>query len=100
MTPSINRLAEVALAVGTNIMEQEWEGVTNDFKADSPGNFDEFKTWIQNYHYYEGVVLAMGGNLDQIIVQLEADYDELTALAGIVTAEEQKESEVLIDELL
>ena len=82
MTPSINRLAEVALAVGTNIMEQEWELVTNEFGADAPGNFDEFKTWIQGYYYYEGVVLAMGGNLDQIIVQLEADYDELSAVVG------------------
>jgi hypothetical protein len=83
MTPSINRLAEVALAVGPNIMAQEWDLIVDDFGAFGPDDFDGFKTWIQDFHYYEGVVLAMGGNLDKIIAQLEADYDELTAVAGM-----------------
>ena len=78
MTPSINRLAEVAESVGNSIIEREWNFVAAEYvDRDGAESFDEFKTWIKDYNYYEGVVLACAGNLDRIMAKLQEDYVEL-----------------------
>ena len=98
MTPSINRLAESAKILGQYICRNEFGLVEDEFIASM--SFEQFCDWIQGYNYYHAVVCMCEGQEAGIKAQLRADYDELTDLTSIVTAEEQEESKVLIDELL
>lgn len=82
MTPSINRLAESAKALGEYIQECEFELVREEFGNAPIANFSQFSRWVTGYMYYNALVCACGGNEQNVVAALEQAYDELTAVAG------------------
>ena len=82
MTPSINRLADSAKALGEYIQECEFELVREEFDPAYITSFEQFARWITGYMYYNALVCACGGNEQNIYNALVQAYDELTAVAG------------------
>ena len=82
MTPSINRLADSAKALGQYIAESEFELVESEFVNAGPMPLEQFLRWVTGYQYYHAIVCICGGNEDEVVGQLTEDYDELTAVAG------------------
>lgn len=82
MTPSINRLAESAKALGEYIQECEFELVREEFGNAPIANFSQFARWVTGYMYYNALVCACGGNEQNINNALAQAYDELTAVVG------------------
>jgi hypothetical protein len=82
MTPSINRLASAAEALGAYIIDAEYIMVRDDFSPKRTPDLGTFKEWVTNFQYYNAVICVHSGQIDNIDAQLESDYDELTALLG------------------
>jgi len=88
MTPSINRLAVAAEALGAYILDAEYTQVREDFNDSDVTSLDSFKEWVTNYQYYNALVCACGGQIGDIDNELRNDYEELvvdfarTALAA------------------
>lgn len=82
MTPSINRLAESAKALGEYIQECEFELVREEFDNADISCFEQFVMWVTGYMYYNALVCACGGNEQNINNALVQAYDELTTVAG------------------
>jgi hypothetical protein len=82
MTPSINRLANSAKALGEYVMESEFSLVEDEFCASSVSSYEQFARWVTGYRYYDAMVCACGGTLGDVLTQLQADYEELVELRG------------------
>lgn len=82
MTPSINRLAESAKALGQYYAEFEYDLVEQEFAQAGGMNFEQFARWVTGYQYYHTIVCICSGVESDIMKQLEEDYDTLTAVAG------------------
>ena len=82
MTPSINRLANAAADLGAHVMELEWDLIVREFAEANLDTLAEFKEWVQNYMYYNALICACSGNIDQINRQLEDDWEELVVSVG------------------
>lgn len=82
MTPSINRLADSAKALGEYMAEQDFSLVEDEFCASSVSSYEQFTRWVTGYRYYDALVCACGGVLGDILTQLQADYEELVELRG------------------
>lgn len=76
MTPSINLLAETAQKLGERIMQSEWDIVKEELAQNPPGTFAEFRERLQDYMYYEAVILACGGREVDIDTQLDEDWQD------------------------
>lgn len=83
MTPSINRLADSAKALGQYILEHEWELMEDEFLRADINTLEQFKRWVTGYQYYNALVCDSGGQLDQINSQLEEDWEDLQALQAL-----------------
>ena len=79
MTPSINRLAAAAEALGSYILDFEYTQVREDFNDSDVTSLDSYKEWVTNYQYYNALVCACGGQIDDINAALQDDYEELVA---------------------
>ena len=77
MTPSINRLAAAAEALGAYILDAEYTQVREDFNDSDVTSLDSFKEWVTDYQYYNALVCACGGQIDDINTELQNDYEEL-----------------------
>jgi hypothetical protein len=77
MTPSINRLAAAAEALGAYILDAEYTQVREDFNNVDVPSLDSFKEWVTNYQYYNALVCVCGGQIYDINTALQADYEEL-----------------------
>jgi hypothetical protein len=89
MTPSINRLAESAKALGQYIWYSEFGLVEDKFLYNSDlaetQTFEKFCNWVQGFNYYHAVVCMCEGQEAGIKAQLEADYEELAeARMGLI----------------
>ena len=82
MTPSINRLADSAKALGQYILHSEWDLLEEEFIGADITNLEQFKRWVTGYQYYHAMVCCCGGDLGLINSQLESDYEELLELSG------------------
>lgn len=82
MSPSINRLANYAKALGEYMMESEFSLVEDEFCASSISSYEQFARWVTGYRYYDALVCACAGVLGDILTQLQADYEELVELRG------------------
>ena len=93
MTPSINRLANSAKALGEYVMESEFSLVEDLFCASSVSSYEQFARWVTRYRYYDALVCAYGGTLGDVLMQLQDDYEELVGLRGddLEVGEEAKE---------
>lgn len=76
MTPSINRLAESAKALGAYILDAEFELVRDEFFCSDVDSYEEYEEWVTKFQYYNAVVCAYGGQIDNIRVRLQKDYFE------------------------
>jgi hypothetical protein len=76
MTPSINRLAESAKALGEYIIYSEFEVVIEGFFTSDVDSYEEYEEWVTKFQYYNAVVCAYGGQIDNIRVRLRDDYFE------------------------
>ena len=83
MTPSINRLAESAKALGLYSLDAEWDLVREEFDHTAIINFEQFSRWVTGYMYYNALVCACGGSEQNIIAALEHGYDELVSIASV-----------------
>ena len=86
MTPSINRLAASAEALGTYILDAEYILLRDDFSLERTPDLASFKEWAEDYQYYNAVVCVCGGQIGDIDSQLQADYEELVVMYGGVAA--------------
>ena len=86
MTPSINRLAAAAEALGAYILDAEYTQVREDFNDSDVISLDSYKEWVTNYQYYNALVCVCGGQIDDINAALQADYEELVVMYGGVAA--------------
>jgi hypothetical protein len=77
MTPSINRLADSAEALGNYILDCEFELVREEFASAGITDHVFFKRWVTGYMYYNALVCACGGAEQAINNRLEADWEEL-----------------------
>ena len=77
MTPSINRLAAAAEALGAYILDAEYTQVRDNFNDVDVPSLDSFKEWVTNFQYYNALVCACGGQIDDINAALQDDYEEL-----------------------
>lgn len=82
MTPSINRLADSAKALGEYIQECEFELVCEEFDNAGPMSLEQFLRWVTGYQYYHAIVCICGGNEDELVKQFTEDYQDLCELAG------------------
>ena len=81
MTPSINRLANSAKELGEYILESEFDLLEKQYLArESALSLEEFIVWVKGYMYYNALVCICNGTESDITVQLEEDYEDLTAL--------------------
>jgi hypothetical protein len=76
MTPSINRLAESAKDLGEYIITSEFEVVIEGFSTSDVDSYEEYEEWVTKFQYYNAVVCAYGGQIDNIRVRLQDDYFE------------------------
>ena len=86
MTPSINRLAASAEALGAYILDAEYILLRDDFSLERTPDLDTFKEWAEDYQYYNALVCACGGQIADIDAELESDYAELVVMYGGVAA--------------
>ena len=86
MTPSINRLAASAEALGAYILDAEYILLRDDFSLKRTPDLASFKEWAEDYQYYNAVVCVCGGQIGDIDSQLQADYEELVVMYGGVAA--------------
>ena len=86
MTPSINRLAAAAEALGAYILDAEYVMVRDDFSLKRTPDLDTFKEWVTDYQYYNALVCACGGQIGDIDIELRNDYEELVVMYGGVAA--------------
>ena len=86
MTPSINRLAAAAEALGTYILDAEYILLRDDFSLQRTPDLASFKEWAEDYQYYNALVCVCGGQIGDIDSQLQADYEELVVMYGGVAA--------------
>ena len=86
MTPSINRLAAAAEALGAYILDAEYIMVRDDFSLKRTPDLDTFKEWVTDYQYYNALVCACGGQIGDINTELQNDYEELVVMYGGVAA--------------
>ena len=86
MTPSINRLAASAEALGTYILDAEYILLRDDFSLERTPDLASFKEWAEDYQYYNALVCVCGGQIGDIDSQLQADYEELVVMYGGVAA--------------
>lgn len=86
MTPSINRLAASAEALGTYILDAEYILLRDDFSLQRTPDLASFKEWAEDYQYYNALVCVCGGQIGDIDSQLQADYEELVVMYGGVAA--------------
>lgn len=82
MTPSINRLAAAAEALGAYILDAEYIMLRDDFSPERTPDLDTFKEWAAEFQYYNAVVCACGGQIDDINTALQDDYEELLEVYG------------------
>ena len=86
MTPSINRLAASAEALGAYILDAEYILLRDDFSLERTPDLASFKEWAEDYQYYNALVCVCGGQIGDIDSQLQADYEELVVMYGGVAA--------------
>ena len=86
MTPSINRLAASAEALGAYILDAEYILLRDDFSLKRTPDLASFKEWAEDYQYYNALVCVCGGQIGDIDSQLQADYEELVVMYGGVAA--------------
>ena len=86
MTPSINRHAAAAEALGAYILDAEYIMVRDDFSLKRTPDLDTFKEWVTDYQYYNALVCACGGQIGDINTELQNDYEELVVMYGGVAA--------------
>ena len=86
MTPSINRLAGAAEALGAYILDAEYILLRDEFSLECTPDLDTFKEWAEDYQYYNALVCVCGGQIGDIDSQLQADYEELVVMYGGVAA--------------
>ena len=86
MTPSINRLAAAAEALGAYILDAEYILLRDDFSLERTPDLASFKEWAEDYQYYNALVCVCGGQIGDIDSQLQADYEELVVMYGGVAA--------------
>ncbi|NDE18656.1 hypothetical protein EBZ80_27510 [bacterium] len=82
MTPSINRLADSALALGRYMLDCEFELVREEFARADIDNLSQFKRWVTGYMYYNALVCVCIGGEAEINTRLEADWEELVVWAA------------------
>ena len=82
MTPSINRLANSAKALGEYMLAPEFSLVEDEFCASSVSSYEQFARWVTGYRYYDALVCVCAGVLGDVLMQLQADYEELVELRG------------------
>lgn len=80
MTPSINRLAASAEALGKYIAEAEYILVRDEFSLERTPDRASFKEWVTGYQYYNAVVCICGGQIEDINAELESDFAGLVAM--------------------
>lgn len=81
MTPSINRLSASAVNLGTYILEHEWDLLVDEFTGAGEMDFDQFTRWVTGYMYYDALVCKCSGQIGEIMVQLEQDFEELSKVS-------------------
>jgi hypothetical protein len=82
MTPSINRLADSAKALGQYYAEVEFDLLEAEFANAGPMPLTQFLRWVTGYQYYHALVCICGGQEDEVVAQLTEDYQDLCELAG------------------
>lgn len=82
MTPSINRLANSAKALGEYILESEFELIEEEFVNAGITDLSQFRRWVTGYMYYNALVCVCNGNEQDIITQLDEDFFTLLELSG------------------
>jgi hypothetical protein len=82
MTPSINRLADSAKALGQYYAEVEFDLLEDEFANAGPMPLEQFLRWVTGYQYYNAIVCICGGNEAEVVAQLTEDYQDLCELAG------------------
>jgi hypothetical protein len=82
MTPSINRLADSALALGRYLLDAEFDLIRDEFVNTDIDNLSQFKRWVTGYMYFNALVCVCAGNEAEINIQLEADWEELVVAAA------------------
>ena len=80
MTPSINRLATAAEALGKYIAEAEYILVRDEFSLKRTPDLDSFKEWVTGFQYYNVVVCVCGGQIEDINAELETDFAGLVVM--------------------
>lgn len=82
MTPSINRLADSAQALGNYVLNHEFDLVEDEFVRSGITDLSQFRRWVTGYMYYDALVCVCNGNEQDIVTQLDEDFAELMELSG------------------
>jgi hypothetical protein len=82
MTPSINRLADSAKALGQYYAEIEFELLEDEFVGAGPMPLEQFLRWMTGYQYYHTIICICGGQEDEAVKQFTEDYQDLCERSG------------------
>jgi len=82
MTPSINRLAHSAQALGNYVLNREFNLVEDEFVRSGITDLSQFRRWVTGYMYYDALVCVCNGNEQDILTRLGEDFAELMELSG------------------
>jgi hypothetical protein len=80
MTPSINRLAFSAKALGEYILEAEFSLLEDEFINAGITDLSQFLLWVTGYMYYNALVCVCEGNEQAILDQLTEDWVDLAVV--------------------